>query len=199
MHNLPRQDVIDLLNRIARGDDKASRKLYAAYRPGLYHYVLRQVWNVDCADEICADTLYIAFRKTDAYLGHAEFSTWLCGIANNRILDWRSRMARAPHEVPLEKAEEEVELAKRDEWNVLDLLEQAEVGEVIAACLDRLPDGQREAMYWVAVEDMGLAQLSAQMQVPEGTLKSRLFHARQRIRDCLARALGTDHHGAAHV
>jgi RNA polymerase sigma-70 factor (ECF subfamily) len=197
MHNLPRQEVINLLNRIAAGDDKAGRKLYAAYRPGLLRYVLRKVWSVDCAEEICADTLYIAFRKTEAYQGSAEFSTWLCGIANMRILDWRSRNGRAPPEVPLDGLGSEEEPS--GEWNVLDLLEQAEVGEMIAACLDKLPEGQREAMYRVVVDDMGLAELSGQMQVAEGTLKSRLFHARQRIRDCLARALGSDYHGAKHV
>ena len=78
-----------LLNQIARGDDTATARLYAAYQPLVYGYVRAQVWDDPHAvEEIVGDTLLVAFRKADAYTGVSEFSTWLCGIAKNQVADW---------------------------------------------------------------------------------------------------------------
>ena len=79
--------------------------------------------------------------------------------------------------------------------DVLTGIEQDEATQAILLCIDKLPAGQREAIYRTAVEEEGLAEASRDMEVPEGTRKSRLFHARQRIRDCLARAFGPDYLG----
>jgi RNA polymerase sigma-70 factor (ECF subfamily) len=193
MQNLPRSEVKNLLNRIADGDDQASRRLYAAYQPLVYRYVRMRIWSDDAVEEIVVDTMFTAFAKHAAYNGLSEFSTWLCGIANNLVLQWRREMAMQPPTVPDD--DEEVEAARGFDWDVLSRLEHDEAGQAILACIDKLPDAQREAMYWTAVEDLGLAEASLQMAVPEGTLKSRLFHARSRIRACLERALGGDYHG----
>lgn len=193
MHNLPRAEIRDLLNRIAEHDDQASRRLYSVYQPQLFAYVRFRVWSDMSAEEITVDSLFIAFSKPAAYNGLSEFSTWLCGIANRRILQWRRAMAT---ELELVELSAEIEETHGDlDWNVLTGLEHDEATEAILLCIDKLPAGQREAMYWTAVEEQGLAATSAEMEVPEGTLKSRLFHARQRIRDCLARALGADYLG----
>jgi|GEM_PF-1100679 len=191
MQNLPRTEVKNLLNRIADRDDQASRRLYAVYQPQLFGYVRCRVWSDEAAEEITIDSLFIAFDKHAAYNGLSEFSTWLCGIANKRILQWRHGVAAEPRMVGID--DDELDQALGGDWDVLSRLEHDEAGLAILACIDKLPDGQREAIYWTAVEDYGLAEASREMAVPEGTLKSRLFHARNRIRACLERALGSDY------
>ena len=193
MHNLPRAEVRNLLNRIANRDDLASRRLYSVYQPQLFAYVRYRVWSDMSAEEITMDSLFIAFSKPAAYNGLSEFSTWLCGIANNRIRQWQRDMA-----TELETEELTAAIADKHgnlDWNVLTGIEQDEATQAILVCIDKLPAGQREAIYRTAVEEEGLAEASRDMEVPEGTLKSRLFHARQRIRDCLARAFGPDYLG----
>lgn len=193
MHNLPRAEVRDLLNRIADRDDQASRRLYSVYQPQLFAYVRYQVWSDTSAEEITMDTLFIAFSKPAAYNGLSEFSTWLCGIANNRIRQWRRDMATEPD---VEELTHAIADTHGDlDWSVLTGIEQDEATQAILLCIDKLPAGQREAIYHTAVAEQGLAEASREMAVAEGTLKSRLFHARQRIRDCLARAFGADYLG----
>lgn len=189
MKNLPRHEVRMLLNEIARGDDTAAARLYAAYQPGVFGYVRSQIWDdLQAVEEIVSDTLLVAFTRTDAYTGLSEFSTWLCGIARNKVADWRRRSGRRG-EVIVDDPDA-VDGAAAPGWGVLELVEERERGEVLAECIDRLPDSQREALYWSAVEECGLEEVAARSGVPEGTVKSRLFHARRRVRECLERAFG---------
>ncbi|WP_348698387.1 RNA polymerase sigma factor [Duganella fentianensis] len=184
------------MNRIAQQDDQAARRLYGYYQPQLFGYIRFRVWNDMAAEEITLDTLFIAFDKSAAYNGLSEFSTWLCGIANKRILQWRHSQALAPQTVELD--DEELDDARGGEWDVLARFEHDEALQGILLCMDKLPDGQREALYWTAIEELSLAETSQRMEVAEGTLKSRLFHARQRIRNCLARAFGAEYPGVQH-
>lgn len=189
MRNLPRHEVRMLLNQIARGDDTAAARLYAAYQSLVYGYVRAQVWDDPHAvEEIVSDTLLVAFRKADAYTGVSEFSTWLCGIARNKVADWRRHTGRRG-EVIVDDPDA-IDAAVAPGWGVLELIEERERGAALVECMDRLPDSQREALYWSAVEECGLEEVAARTGVPEGTVKSRLFHARRRVRECLERAFG---------
>lgn len=186
MDNLSPVDVRHLLNRITIGDDQAGRILYGHYKKQLFAYVRFRVWSDDSAEEIVQDTLFVALSKPDSYDGVVAFSTWLCGIANNKILDWRRKAARSRED---STPDEELEMHAGVVWGVLDQLEQEERSAAILACIDKLPEGQRVAMYWTAVEEASLSETSGHLCIPEGTVKSRLFHARLRIRQCLDGAM----------
>ena len=194
MRNLPRTEVKNLLNRIALDDDSASAKLYACYQPGLYAYVRYQVWDDGGAEEVTVDTLYAAFMKPEAYNGLSEFSTWLCGIANNKIRDWRRKNVKYLRETG-DMDTELLDTLHEPGWDVFRLLEEREIGDALLECIDRLPDAQREAIYWTAVENCGVEETGMKVGAPGGTVKSRLFHARRSIRSCLERAVGVDYVG----
>lgn len=194
MKNLPREEVQYLLNRIAANDDTASRKLYAAYQSGLYAYVRFKVWDDGGAEEVVLDTLFTAFRKGASYNGMAEFSTWLCGIANNKIRDWRRKNVKYIREIGSDGLTL-IETALEPAWDVLSALEEQELGAALLECIDRLPESQRESVYWTAVENLSLEETGIKTETPTGTVKSRLFHARRTIRACLERAVGAGYVG----
>lgn len=127
MKNLPRNEVKDLLNRIAKGDDTACANLYAAYQPGLFAYVRYRVWSDVGAEEVVLDTLHAAFRKPAAYHGLSEFSTWVCGIANNKIRDWRRKNVKYTREIG--GADTDLfDALQAPAWDVATILAEREMG-----------------------------------------------------------------------
>lgn len=194
MRKLPRQEVKNLLNLVAQGDDTATSRLYSVYQPGLYAYVRYRLWDDGGAEEVVIDTLFTAFRKADSYDGLAEFSTWLCGIANNMIREWRRRNAKYQREIGTDDPEF-LDTVLEPAWDVLAKFEEREAGEALIECIDRLPDTQRESIYWTAVENCSLEDTAVKTGTPVGTVKSRLFHARRAIRACLERAMGAAYVG----
>lgn len=194
MKNLPRHEVKNLLNRIEKGDDTACARLYSAYQSDLYAYVRYRVWDDAGAEEVVVDTFHAAFRKPGAYHGLSEYSTWVCGIANNKIREWRRKNVKYTREIG--GADTALfDAVQEPEWDVATLLDEREMGEALLKCIDKLPDAQREAIYWTAVENCSVEEAGVKSGAPAGTIKSRLFHARRVIRACLERAIGSNHAG----
>jgi RNA polymerase sigma-70 factor (ECF subfamily) len=173
-------DVLRLLGRIEQRDEAAFKELYRAFSRKLYAYVLRQLAEPAQAEEIVADTLYEVWRQPARFRGEAQFSTWLIGIARNKVLmAWRSRKADAVHD----DLDEIADSVAADEPGAFELLAQRRDG--VRHCMERLSQEHRECVHLVFYEGLSLAEVAALQQCPEGTVKTRLFHARQKLKKCL--------------
>jgi len=175
-------DVLRLLGRIEQRDEAAFKELYRAFSRKLYAYVLRQLAEPAQAEEIVADTLYEVWRQPARFRGEAQFSTWLIGIARNKVLmAWRSRKADAVHD----DLDEIADSVAADEPGAFELLAQAQRRDGVRHCMERLSQEHRECVHLVFYEGLSLAEVAALQQCPEGTVKTRLFHARQKLKKCL--------------
>ena len=176
------QEVLRLLERIARADEAAFRDLYHAFSRRLYAYVLRQLGDPAQAEEIVADTLYEVWRQPAKFRGDSQFSTWLIGIARNKVLmAFRSRKPDAQHD----DLDDVAEVVASDEPSAFELLAARERHEGVRHCMDKLSSEHRECVHLVFYEGLALAEIAALQACPENTVKTRLFHARQKIKNCL--------------
>lgn len=175
-------DVLRLLGRVERGDEAAFKELYRAFSRKLYAYVLRQLAEPAQAEEIVADTLYEIWKAPTRFRGDAQFSTWLIGIARNKVLmAYRSRKADAVHD----DLDEVAETIASEEPGAFELLAQAQRRDGVRHCMDRLSDDHRECVHLVFYEGLALAEVAQLQGCPEGTVKTRLFHARIKLKKCL--------------
>jgi RNA polymerase sigma-70 factor (ECF subfamily) len=175
-------DVLRLLGRIEQADEGAFRELYCAFSRKLYAYVLRQLSDTAQAEEIVADTLYEVWRHPARFRGDSQFSTWLIGIARNKVLmAYRSRRPDSQHE----DLEDVAESIASEDAGAFDLLAQSQRREGVRNCMDKLSEDHRECIHLVFYEGMSLAEVAGVQQCPEGTVKTRLFHARQKLKNCL--------------
>lgn len=175
-------DVLRLLGRIERADEAAFRELYRAFSRKLYAYVLRQLADPAQAEEIVADTLYEVWRQPTRFRGDSKFSTWLIGIARNKVLmAYRSRKPDAVHE----DIDDLAETIASDDGGAFEFLAQQQRREGVRHCMDKLSDEHRECVHLVFYEGLSLAEVAAVQSCPEGTVKTRLFHARHKLRNCL--------------
>ena len=187
MQDLSNEEVTTLLNQSASGNDKAVIQLYRHYFSFLYAYVRHQLADTQAAQEVTQDVFFAVFLKPQSFAGNARFSTWLCGIAKNKCVDWW-RKERGP--MALTSLDENDQYDQIDpNWDLMANLEAKQNSEAMRKCLDKLPTDQREAIFWVHYQEEGLESVAKHLDCPVGTVKSRLFNARTKLRDCMSRWL----------
>jgi RNA polymerase sigma-70 factor (ECF subfamily) len=175
-------EVLRLLERIAQSDETAFKELYRGFSRRLYAYVLRQIDDPSQAEEIVADTLYEVWRQPARFRGESQFGTWLIGIARNKVLmAFRSRKPDAKHD----DLEAVAETVAADDPSAFDILAQQQRHEGVRHCMSKLSADHRECVHLVFYEGMALAEVAALQGCPENTVKTRLFHARQKLKNCL--------------
>ena len=175
-------EVLRLLGRIERADEAAFRELYRAFSRRLYAYVLRQLCDPAQAEEIVADTLYEVWRRPATFRGDSQFSTWLIGIARNKVLmAFRSRKPDQHHD----DIDDVAETIAAEDPSAFDVLAQQQRHEGVRHCMGKLSDEHRECVHLVFYEGLSLAEVAGVQGCPEGTVKTRLFHARAKLKNCL--------------
>jgi RNA polymerase sigma-70 factor, ECF subfamily len=181
--------VLRLLGRIEQKDEGAFRELYCAFSRKLYAYVLRQLSDPAQAEEIVADTLYEVWKAPAKFRGESQFSTWLIGIARNKVLmHWRARKPDADHDDVADLAEQ----LPSDAPGAFEIMADQQRSAGVRTCVDKLGSDHRECVHLVFYQGMALAEVARIQQIPEGTVKTRLFHARQKLKQCLQRLLARE-------
>lgn len=174
--------VRELLARIGRQDEAAFRELYKAFSRRVYAYVLNKVNDHGRAEEILVDTMYEVWRAPSRFRGDAQFSTWLIGIARNKaLMAYRSRRPDEVHD----DLDDIAETTAADTPDGFAQLAAKQRSEGVQHCMGKLSDEHRECMHLVFYEGMSLAEVADVQGCPENTVKTRLFHARQKIKNCL--------------
>lgn len=182
-------EVQQLLVRIAREDQAAFRELYKTFSRKVYAYVLNMLNDHARAEEVLADTFYEVWRHPDRFRGDSQFSTWLIGIARRKAL--MVYRARRPDEVHAD-LDDIAETTASDTPDGFAELADKQRREGVQHCMGKLSDEHRECLHLVFYEGMGLAEIAEIQNCPEGTVKTRLFHARQKIKNCLQSLLRSE-------
>lgn len=182
------QFISDLLNRIAEGDDKAATALYRHYYGFVYAYLRYRLSDEQVAEETANDVFLAVCKNPMAYQGNAKFSTWLCAIANNKAADRFRKYARSV--AFIEDGEELLSGIPDPEPDIIERMGAEQNAEIVRRCIEALPEKHREAVFLAYFEDAGMGEIAQRTNSPEGTVKSRLSHARAKLLDCVSGWLG---------
>jgi RNA polymerase sigma-70 factor (ECF subfamily) len=172
-----------LLDKVAAGDREAFRELYIVYHRRLARFLVRLTRRYELAEEIINDTLMVVWRKAGDFRGDSRISTWIMGIAYRRALKTlRQRGHQLFDAVPLENEP----LVAPDE------LGEAETGEWILLGMQQLPTDQRLALEFAYGYGHSCEEIAQIMDCPVNTVKTRLFHARAKLRALLPGLAGAE-------
>jgi RNA polymerase sigma-70 factor (ECF subfamily) len=172
-----------LLAKVAARDREAFRELYIIYHRRLARFLVRLTHRYELAEEIINDTLWVVWRKAADFRGDSRVSTWIMGIAYRRALKTlRSRGNQALDTVPIENEP----LVAPDE------LGEAEMGEWILLAMQQLPAEQRLAVEFAYGYGHSCEEIALIMDCPVNTVKTRLFHAREKLRTALPGLAGVE-------
>ncbi len=179
--NLDRGRMAELINRVAsRGDAAAFRELFQTFAPRVKSYMMRQGADATTAEELAQETLLMVWRKAQLYSSDkGSASTWIFTIARNLRID-KLRREVPWQELPEGRDEEASDDALPDEA-VVERERQGRVQAVLAA----LPSEQSAVVQLSYLEGLSHSEIADRLNVPLGTVKSRMRLAYQKIREAV--------------
>jgi RNA polymerase sigma-70 factor (ECF subfamily) len=174
-----------LIQRIARGDRVAMQALYARHHVRVYRFLVRLTQDAGRAEDLISDVFFDVWQQAGRYEARASVSTWLLAIARFKAL---SLLRRRPHETLEPEAAEAIE----DEADTPEVsVQKTDKARAIRACLEKLTPDHREVIDLVYYHERSVEEVGQVLGIPEGTVKTRMFHARKRLSELL-KAAGID-------
>lgn len=192
MGNLsPEQDSdVLLMLRFQDGDEGAFGQLISRHSTGLINYFYRQGVDREIAEDFCHEVFIKLYEYKKKYTPTAKFTTFLYRMAHNHFIDYcRSRRNR-PNLYSMESMSEENDMGLKEELagkgqTPVDYLMQGELKGLLEDALNTLPLEQREVFVLSEIHGMKYQEISEILDIPVGTVKSRMFNGLQKLRSVL--------------
>jgi RNA polymerase sigma-70 factor (ECF subfamily) len=187
MRELTESQIAKLLDLIQAGDEPSMCTLYLAFGRRVYAFALNTLRDHGDAEQVVVDTMYEVWRQAHRFNRQCRFSTWLLGIARNKIL--HVLRDRAPDHEDIDSVQDLLPCPNSDPYRSVA---ERQHRQTVLSCLEELPGPQRECLQLVLAEGLSLAEIAEIQGCPENTVKTRLFKARRRVKESLIRLLGDD-------
>jgi RNA polymerase sigma-70 factor (ECF subfamily) len=184
----PERDDAELVRAVLAGESDAFGVLVERYRVRLYRFVERYTNDAEDARDVTQEVFLKVHAALDSYDSRYKFSTWLFRIAGNAAIDHlrRRKVRPMPLELPQgEDGESRTVEPRENRPDPLEDLTRRRLREALAAAINRLPDDYRELISLRHYGEMPYEEIAALKGMPLGTVKNKLFRARQALRDLL--------------
>ena len=181
------QEEALLVRRAAAGEEDAFEQLVVRYQKNIYNLTLRMSGNPEDAYDLAQEAFLRAWRSLSSFQFEASFSTWLYRLATNLCIDFLRRQRRGKT-IPLqfEEDDEAQELPLPDPKPGPE--EQAiltEDRQAMTDALSALEPAYRMALTMRVIDGLSYQEIAAALEVREGTVKSRIARAREKMRQIL--------------
>ena len=177
-----------LVERAAAGDHRAYELLVIKYQRRIERLIGRMVRDVDLVPDIAQETFIRAWRALHQFRGDAQFYTWLYRIAVNTAKKSLMELKRNPvvTETALHSADDDDETSRREneltsESTPESELAAREIAAAVNAAMEALPEDLRTAVTLREIEGLSYEEIAEAMNCPIGTVRSRIFRAREAI------------------
>jgi len=170
---------VQLIRRIARGEPRAFDQLYRAYHPRLTRFIDRLTRQPGLVGELLNDTMFVVWTHAARYNGQSKVSTWIFAIAYRKALKAMGR-----RDEPMEAAQEDD--AEEPASGPEQLLMHTELRAALSRALGDLSAEQRAVVDLSYRHGIGYREIADIVGCPAETVKTRMFHARRRLKAQLA-------------
>jgi len=186
-----------LLRRVAAEDRKAFEALYQTYYRRLFAYLLKVTRRAELVEELVNDVMFAVWTGAGRFDGRSRVSTWIFGIAYHKALKALARNA-SPLNGPARQAPEEdgrePELAAPGD-EPESLITRRELATTLGKALGSLSPEQRAVVELTYYYELSYQEISDIVGCPVNTVKTRMFHARRRLKELLPRFGVSSHAG----
>jgi RNA polymerase sigma-70 factor (ECF subfamily) len=193
-------DTVDdtaLVQACRNGDLSAFECLVERHQKTMINIAFRMTGVYEDACDIVQDAFLAAWRKIGDYRGEAKFSTWLTAIVINlsrsRLQQMQQRERREAYSLnaPLPGSDSErLPDPPSEARSALEQLEEDELRRSLLHCIEALNPEFREVLVLRDMQELSYEEVGAALNLREGTVKSRLFRARDAVKECLKKAVG---------
>ncbi|GAB1578183.1 MULTISPECIES: RNA polymerase sigma factor RpoE [Bordetella] len=186
----------ELVARVQRGDKKAFDLLVLKYQRKILRLLSRMIRDPAEIEDVAQEAFIKAYRALPQFRGESAFYTWLYRIAVNTARNWLASAGRrpsAPNAIETEDGETFNETDNLTDISTPEaMVASREIAETVNAVIEELPEELRTAIVLREIEGMSYEDIAQSMDCPIGTVRSRIFRAREAIANRLRPLLDTD-------
>ncbi|HET9642366.1 MAG TPA: sigma-70 family RNA polymerase sigma factor [Burkholderiaceae bacterium] len=169
-----------LLSRCAEQDERALAELHRILAPRIYAFSFHRLRDEEAAQTIVIDTMYEVWKSAGKFRGDSLVTTWVFGIARYKMMALQ-RQVGPEHEDIVDY--EDVLPSDAEDGPAAMMRWQDE--QIVRQCMNDLSPTHRECLQLVYFEGLGVADVAKVQNTYEGTVKTRLMHARKKMRACV--------------
>jgi RNA polymerase sigma-70 factor (ECF subfamily) len=180
-----------------KGNTNAFQVLVERHQKKMLNIAYRITGDYEEACETVQEAFLSAFKAIKKFRGEAAFSTWLTGITMNHARNRLKKIKSISHhegisiDDPIETETGQVLFdPPTQEESILEQLEKKELQAKVQECIGTLDDEFREVLVLRDIQEFSYDEIHDILNIPEGTIKSRLFRAREAMKNCLRHVLG---------
>lgn len=171
-------DLNLLLRQMAKGDMTAFEAFYRQVERPLFRFIASRLNDpFQCAD-ILHEVFLDVWAGAGRFEGRSSVKSWVFGIAFRKVIDHFRKQGRLTTDEDLPEQED-------DSPDALTCIAATQEAAHVRACLEDLKPDHRTAIELTFFEDMGYREIAEALEVPEGTVKTRVFHAKKLLMHCL--------------
>ena len=179
----------ECVRRVQRGETDAFETLVRRHEKTIFNLVYRMLGDAEEAAEVSQEVFLSAFRAAGQFRGDANFSTWLYRIAINHASTRRKTLnSRQRKVVPIESADS----LHDPQPGPLEILEKQEIREKVQFALNQLEPDDAAVILLRDMQDVSYNEVAHVLEIPVGTVKSRLHRARQALKSRLKSYFSTE-------
>ncbi|MFC4298265.1 MAG: RNA polymerase sigma factor RpoE [Castellaniella sp.] len=180
-----REVDLALVERVRRGERHAFDLLVIKYQRKIMRLLSRMIHDPAEIEDVAQEAFIKAYRALPQFRGESAFYTWLYRIALNTARNWQAASFRRPSTVtPLENEDgetfDQID-GLSDQSTPESLMASRQVAQAVNEAIDELPDDLRAAIVLREIEGMSYEEIASTMQCPIGTVRSRIYRAREAI------------------
>jgi RNA polymerase sigma-70 factor (ECF subfamily) len=168
------EDEIRLMQAIKGGSWEAFEELYHRYKDPIANYFYRMCWDTHLVEDLVQETFLRIWKGARSYTPRSKLSTYIFKIAHNL---WVTHLRKA--------SRVQIGLGSLEPITPLEDLVQHELSEKLKEAIGHLPEGEREVMILSIYSRLKYAEIAEILEIPVGTVKSRIFSAIKRLRERL--------------
>jgi len=180
-----------------KGDIDAFEVLVKKHQKRMLNIAYRMIGSYEDACEVVQDAFVSAFKGIKNFEERAKFSTWLytivINLSRNRLkqLELKSHREDSSLDDPVLTNDSQITVEPvSDEPSILEKLEKRDVQQKVQECIHALDNESKEVIVLRDIQGFSYNEISDMLKIPEGTVKSRLFRARDSLNDCLKKVMG---------
>jgi RNA polymerase sigma-70 factor (ECF subfamily) len=192
----PTSDQV-LVERVQRGDRRAFDLLVLRYQQRIIKLIMRYVHDSSEAQDVAQEAFIKAYRALPSFRGDSAFYTWMYRIAINTAKNYLVSLQRRPVDYDLDLQEPrhyEANARLKDEDSPEGIALQEELRQTVERTIASLPEELRTAIMLREIDGLSYEEIAQAMECPVGTVRSRIFRAREAIDKSIESLAGTGRH-----
>ena len=189
------QSDIDLVKRVQKGDKKAFDPLVIKYQQRIANLISRFIRDPDEVLDVTQEAFIKAYRALPNFRGDSQFYTWLYRVAINTAKNHLATLSRRPPQGDIEaEIAEQMDMGTRlkEQETPERLAVEADLKAVILEAVDQLPEELKTALTLREIDGLSYDEIAEAMDCPIGTVRSRIFRAREAVDKAIKPLMGHD-------